>query len=333
MTIDPKIRSEALGIIRERKAQRLAELSRRREEIYRTVPRIREIDARLRRDSAEAALTALRHGSSVSAAIETLKNDSLDLQAERCELLVANGYPASYLDDESVCPLCGDTGYVGATPCKCFTELAKKCQVRELSHVLDMESVSFDSFDFSYYSDSVDPHWGASPRENAYLAYDYCLEYARKFDTMEGSLFLNGGTGLGKTFLSTCIAREVANAGFSVVYETAVDMLSHFEAAQFNREEDESETKRAVNRVLNCDLLIIDDLGTELTTAFTQSALYTVINTRLLNGRKTVINSNLTMEDVRRRYSQQILSRLEGEFNTVFLFGQDIRLQKKQRKK
>jgi len=328
MTIDPRLRARALQTIRENRARRQAELQRRRSEVYAAVPRISEIDAQLRRDAADAAIAALQGSEDPAGTIAALRDESLDLQAERAELLVENGWPMDWLDDTPACKKCGDAGYVGAAPCQCLLDLARQYQVQELSSLLDTQGAGFDSFDFRWYSDAPDPRYGVSPRENAERAYEFCVEYARKFGTAAESLFLNGGTGLGKTFLSACIAREVAGQGFSVVYDTAVSILEAFETAHFDRE-NASEAREKTDRVLRCDLLIMDDLGTELTTAFTQSALYTIVNTRLMEGRKTVINSNLTMEELRRRYSPQILSRLEGAYTTIFLFGKDIRLQKK----
>ena len=138
--------------------------------------------------------------------------------------------------------------------------------------------------------------------------------------------------GLGKTFLSACIARTVSESGFSVVYDTAANVFAQFEARKFQRDsQDGQEAKDETRRYLNCDLLILDDLGSELTTQFTQSALYELVNTRLVGEKQTVISSNLSMEDVARRYSPQIASRLEGEYHVLHFFGDDIRLLKKRR--
>lgn len=280
------------------------------------------------------AAVALRSGGEPQEALETARRGNLELQAEKAELLVENGYPADYLEEKHHCPLCKDTGHIGSRACACFQELLKEEQRRELSSLLDLNGQCFDNFDFSYYSEEVDPARGVSPRENIGMAYDICLEYARKFGrslpAMAKNLFLNGGTGLGKTFLSACIAGEVSAAGYSVVYDTAVSILETFEAVRFSRDENE-EGRAAIRRFFDCDLLIMDDLGTEMNTGFLLSSLYTLINTRLITGKRTLINSNLSMDEVRRRYTPQILSRLEGEYTTIFFFGEDIRLLKKNR--
>ena len=165
------------------------------------------------------------------------------------------------------------------------------------------------------------------------LVYEVCLNYAQKFGRFHfKNLFLTGAPGLGKTFLSACIARSVSEQGFSVVYDTAGNIFAQFENRKFQRDAEGVQTARdETRRYLNCDLLILDDLGSEMTTPFVQSALYQLINTRLTAGARTVISSNLTMDDVRRRYSPQIASRLEGEYRVLPFFGQDIRIQRKQR--
>ena len=139
------------------------------------------------------------------------------------------------------------------------------------------------------------------------------------------NLFFNGAPGLGKTFLSACIARVVADNGFSVVYDMAASIFAKFEDAKFQRTDDFEGTRNDIKRYMECDLLIIDDLGTEMTTAFTVSALYEVINTRIVSGRKTLVSSNLTMDELRRRYSEHIMSRLEGEYQVLTFYGDDIR--------
>ena len=162
--------------------------------------------------------------------------------------------------------------------------------------------------------------------------FDLCSNYARKFGRFKlRNLFLSGAPGLGKTFLSACIARTVSENGFPVVYDTAVNVFARFEEQKFARDRlDAEEAKDETKRYLGCDLLILDDLGSELTTPFVQSALYTLINARLMSNKQTVISSNLTMTQVRQRYTPQISSRLEGEYRVLPFYGEDIRLQRKQ---
>jgi DNA replication protein DnaC len=156
-----------------------------------------------------------------------------------------------------------------------------------------------------------------------------CEKYAENFPNVSSNLLFQGGTGLGKTYLSACIARVVANKGYSVCYDSAAAALETFERQRFSRDADTAEAAAArAERMLSCDLMLLDDLGTEMVTSLSTSALYTLLNTRLVNGRRTVISTNLSDEELRRRYPQQICSRLEGEFLHLPFVGKDIRLMK-----
>ena len=324
-----------------RAAERLEDQRRRREEaqntrrreIYAAIPRVAEIDRQLRRTIVDIIAASLRQGNDPVPAIGAVRDKNLDLQAERAELLVAHGYPADALDDKPACPRCSDTGWRGAVMCDCLKSLCAQEQIKELSKLLDLGEQSFDTFSLDVYSPSPWRGSGISPRENMEMVYEICLNYAQKFGRFYfNNLFLSGAPGLGKTFLSACIARTVSENGFSVVYDTAVNIFSRFEDRKFSRDaEDTREARDETRRYLSCDLLILDDLGSEMTTPFVQSALYTLINSRLTADRRTVISSNLSMEDVRRRYAPQIASRLEGEYRVLPFFGEDIRLLRKQR--
>ena len=324
-----------------RAAERLEDQRRRREEaqnarrreIYAAIPRVAEIDRQLRRTIVDIIAASLRQGNDPVPAIGVIRDKNLDLQAERAELLVAHGYPADALDDKPACPKCNDTGWRGAVMCQCLKDLCAQEQIKELSKLLDLGEQSFDTFSLDMYSPSPWRGSGISPRENMEMVYEICLNYAQKFGRFYfNNLFLWGAPGLGKTFLSACIARTVSENGFSVVYDTAVNIFSRFEDRKFSRDaEDTREARDETRRYLSCDLLILDDLGSEMTTPFVQSTLYTLINSRLTADRRTVISSNLSMEDVRRRYAPQIASRLEGEYRVLPFFGEDIRLLRKQR--
>ncbi|MDD4715458.1 MAG: ATP-binding protein [Oscillospiraceae bacterium] len=328
MAYDGKLLRRAIARLEAQKARREEAREKLQGEIYRKIPRIQEIDRTLRRTIPEVIAAALREGEDPVPAMEALRDRNLSLQEERALLLSQNGYSVYALDGAPACKACGDTGFRGAAVCDCLKKLYAQEQIKELSSLLNLGEQSFDAFRLDYYDTKVWPGKGISPRENMELVYEICLGYARKFGRyFFNNLFLSGGTGLGKTFLSACIAREVSERGFSVVYDTAVSVFSRFEAQKFAKDsEDTRDAKDDTRRYLRCDLLILDDLGSELTTPFVQSALYTLVNARLAAGRQTVINSNLSMEDVRRRYFPQTASRLEGEYRTLPFFGEDIRL-------
>ena len=333
MSYDANVLRRAVEQLEEQRRARSDRLERLRAEVYAKEPRLERLDKQLQGTMSQLVAAALRQGEDPAKAVRDIKERNLDLQRERAVLLGAMGLPEDALDDKPQCSLCRDTGWQGAKMCQCLQKLCAQEQIRELSKLLDLGEQSFDSFRMDYYSQTPWPGRGASPRENMELVYEVCLNYAQKFGRFYfKNLFLSGAPGLGKTFLSACIARTVSENGFSVVYDTAGNIFAQFEARKFQRDSDDGrEAKDETRRYLNCDLLILDDLGSELTTQFTQSALYELVNTRLVAGRNTVISSNLTLEEAARRYSPQISSRLEGEYHVLHFFGDDIRLLKKNR--
>ena len=205
-------------------------------------------------------------------------------------------------------------------------------QNRRLSKLLDLGNQSFETFSLDWYGREVWPEYGRSPLENMKMIREICGDYARTFPRCRGNLLFTGAPGLGKTFLSACVAREVSARGFSVVYDTAGHVFQQFESGKFGRENPfEEDPDREVNRYLNCDLLIMDDVGTEMLTSFVQSAFYRIVNDRLVNRRKTVLSTNLPMEELERRYGEAASSRIRGEYQMLRFFGEDIRVLKRDR--
>ena len=331
MAYDPNVLRRASARLEEEKRRREDERELLRRQTYAREPRLAQLDRRLQGTMAELVAASLRKGENAGDAVRAIRDKNLELQQERAVLLGALGLPEDALDDKPACPKCGDTGWRGAQMCDCLRSLCTQEQIRELSKLLDLGEQSFDTFRMDYYSTSFWPEWGTSPRENMELVYEVCLNYAQKFGRFYfKNLFLSGAPGLGKTFLSACIARTVSENGHSVVYDTAGNVFAQFEARKFLRDSDDGrEARDETRRYLGCDLLILDDLGSELTTQFTQSALYELINGRLVGGKRTVISSNLSMEEAAVRYSPQIASRLEGEYHLLHFFGEDIRLLRK----
>ncbi len=331
MSLDPKILHRARTRLDESRRAREGEYLRRQNEIYALNPAVRETDMAIKASMSEVIGLALARGENPASAIDSIKEENLALQMKRAEQLSAMGRPIDYLDEKYACLKCHDTGYNGTKLCSCLLELYKDEQQKDLSSVLKLGAETFDLFDLDYYDDIPLPPANISPRRNMDIIYEICINFAEKFGRDVDNLFLTGGTGLGKTFLSTCIAKVVSDRGFSVVYDTAVSLFGKFEEDKFFKNPENSALSAELRRYMSCDLLIIDDLGTEMTTAFVVSALYNLINTRLTTGKKTVINSNLSIEEIRRRYSQQIASRLEGEYLMLPFFGRDIRLIKRER--
>ncbi|WP_295765557.1 ATP-binding protein [uncultured Oscillibacter sp.] len=331
MAYDGKIARRALQRYEEDRRQRQERFQARREGVYQRQPRLREIDGELRATMSRILSAALRRGADPRPAVDALKRRNLGLQEERRSLLEGMGLPADCLDEAPACPLCGDTGYRDGRMCRCLRDYCAREQQKELSRMLDLGSQSFETFSLEWYDQAEDPALGVSPRENMDWIFRTCRRWAAGFRPEgAGNLLLTGDPGLGKTFLSAAIAREVSGEGFSVVYDTAVHIFERFEARKFGREAGEA-VDADVERVLGCDLLILDDLGTEMTTPFVQSALYSIVNGRILGRRPTIVSTNLKLDELARRYGPQTASRLEGEYRVLPFFGEDIRRLKKER--
>jgi len=292
-------------------------------EAYRRVPRIRQIDMELRRTMAQAAQAAFLQGSDGRDLMERVRAENLELQQER-EMLAAENFEEGYLDESPICEKCGGSGYVGTAMCECLRELCRQEQKKEVS-ILTGSKETFNQFRLDYYPDRVDAQYGASPRTIMERNLQNCRRYALTFTPNAGNLLFVGGTGLGKTFLSACIARAVADRGYSVVYETAAHLFAKLEQAKFSPSED---SRREAARFTECDLLIIDDLGTEMPGQFVTASLYSLLNDRILMGRPMVISTNLNVDEMSRRYSAQIASRLHGGFQRLTFVGEDIRVLK-----
>jgi len=290
---------------------------------YTRVPRIREIDMQLRRTMAQAAQAAFLQGSDGREQLEKARLKNLELQQERAILAMEN-FEEGYLDDSPICDKCGGSGYIGSNMCECLTELCRQEQKKEVS-VLSGSREAFNQFRLDYYPDRIDPKYGASPRTIMERNLKICRTYALTFAPSAGNLLFVGGTGLGKTFLSACIARAVADRGYSVVYESAGHLFGKLEQAKFNPTE---EARREAARFTDCDLLILDDLGTEMPGQFVTAAFYTLLNDRILAGKPMVISTNLNIDETARRYSPQIASRLQGSFQGLTFVGEDIRVLK-----
>ena len=290
---------------------------------YAQVPGIIEFELLLRRTMAQAAQAAFLQGSDGRELMEKVRQQNLGLQQERARLAAEN-FEEGFLDDSPICSGCGGSGYVGTTMCECLRELCRQEQKKEVS-ILSGSKETFNQFRLDYYPDRVDPKYGASPRTIMERNFQNCRRYALTFTPHAGNLLFVGGTGLGKTFLSACIARAVADRGYSVVYESAAHLFGKLEQAKFSPSE---ENRREAARFTECDLLIVDDLGTEMPGQFVTAALYTLLNDRNLGNLPMVISTNLNVEEISRRYSPQIASRLHGSFQRLTFVGEDIRVLK-----
>lgn len=303
----------------DRESQNLANLQR----AYEQVPRLRQIDMQLRRTMAAAAQAVFAQGGDVEAAINRAKEENQALQAER-KLLEQAHFAPGFLEETPICESCGGTGYVGASMCQCLKKLCLQEQRKELGAIFS-GSESFETFDLDCYSDAVIPQLKVSARTVMERNLENCRRFARGFGKDSGNLLIAGGTGLGKTHLALAVGRAVGEQGYSVCYETAISLFSKLEKAKFTPTE---ENRREAERLEECDLLIIDDLGTEMPGQFVTAALYGLLNQRLMERRSMIITTNLNVEDANKRYSPQIASRLYGEFRRLTFLGSDIRVMK-----
>lgn len=291
--------------------------------IYEKEPRLGEIERELRRTAAHVLAATFRRQGDPVAAMQQLKKENLALQQERDWILQAEGLEPDDLTVQPICPTCGGTGYVGAVMCECLKELCRQEQKKALTNLFGAES--FEKFRLDLYPEQYDNQLKRSPREVMNRTYHDTLSYAQNFTCTSPSLLFVGATGLGKTYLSACIARTVADRGFSVSYAPVGQLMAAFENEKFRPQPDTSCTEE----YFSCDLLIIDDLGTEMTTQFTISALYQILNTRLMGAKPTIVSTNLPLGDLSARYSEQIASRLLGAYRLYKFYGDDIRFKVK----
>jgi DNA replication protein DnaC len=328
MSLEGKLLSRARDRLGEIRQANEAETRRRHAEVYARVPALRVTDERIRAIMLELVGLALGHSARSAAELE---EESLALQAKRAELLLKNGWPERYLDEIYDCPRCRDSGHLpDGDLCGCLLALYKKEQTKELSSLLRTGEESFERFGLHYYPSAPATEGGTIPRRRMEHILQVCRRYAEGFGRDSENLLFYGGPGLGKTFLSAAIARVVSENGYSVAYDSISAVLAVFEAQKFSRDQaDAEEAASRARQLLSCDLLILDDLGTEMTTAFSVSALYTILNTRLRGGKKTIVSTNLGPEPLLSRYGEQIASRLEGEFLRLEFLGTDIRALKK----
>ncbi len=292
----------------------------RQEQAYAKLPRVRQIDLQLFRNMSQAVQCALRPDADPVGVLSACRQENEQLQAEK-DALVTEAFGPGYLQDP-VCPNCGGQGYIGRTMCHCLEAMCRREQMDMLLS-LGCGSGNFKDFRLEYYPERIDPNFGASPRAIMEQNLKLSRRFADKFTG--GNLLLTGGTGLGKTFLSACIATQVAKQGFSVAYETAGNLFNKLEKDRFYPDE---QAARQAQELKDCDLLIIDDLGTELPGSFVTAALYSLVNDRMLENKSTVISTNLTVDEIAQRYNPQIASRLQGAFRMLPFVGDDIRVLK-----
>jgi len=315
---DVYIKAEAELKKRRDNAEQLADM--RRKQLITKFPELLEIENTIR-DAALEVIKGLGSGKTVN--VESLAEKNLSAQKEKSELLKKNGYPEDYLEPQYSCKLCNDSGILGGKLCSCHLELLKKISMSEYSCSSVLAVSTFDTFDKKYYSTEKDKNAGYSPREYMEASVDFLKSYCDNFNKNSGSFFFTGGTGLGKTHLSLAVMNKVTEKGYSVFYGSADNIIKQMEKERFGRSNGDIEEE-----IENADLLIIDDLGTEFKTAFSETAVYQLINNAILNSKPMIISSNLSITELEERYGQRVVSRLNS-FEVINFIGTDIRQIKK----
>lgn len=300
-------------------------MERRLQEVRDAIPEMLSLDRQIRLLSYQHVADRLAGG-----------RDSLELSAEiqkitdkKKELLTAHGFPADYLKPVYECEDCQDTGYIDGAKCHCFEKEIVRFLYSQSNLQDILEHENFSHFNLEYYPDDyTEEATGETPRDNMRNILETVKSFLSGFSNTPGNLLLYGNTGVGKTFLTNCIAKELLDRSYTVVYLTSLKLFDILETYKFDRELSQEEKNASISYILNSDLLIIDDLGTELNNSFTSSQLYHCIDTRLTNHRSTIISTNLSFDDLRERYSERIFSRITSNYTLLKITGDDIRLKK-----
>lgn len=299
---------------------------RRVREAYEKLPRLEEIDREIRSLSLKKARILLLGNREADFDLTQAVGE---LGEERRALLLSNGYPEDYLELHYDCPACRDTGFIGSEKCSCFRRAETELLYTQSNLQDILAEENFDHFRLDYYSEEmVNPASGLTSRETAALALKHAREFVKNFSQSFENLCFYGDTGVGKTFLSHCIARDLIEAGFGVIYFTAFDL---FDLLEKNKFASSQEIREAHAHIFDCDLLIIDDLGTELTNSFVASQLFLCVNERILRKRSTILSTNLSLDQFQDTYSERTFSRILSHYKMIRLFGNDIRVQKQLR--
>lgn len=300
-------------------------LELRTKEVYQAIPELSELDATIVKLAMERATTLLGFNEANVSSKESYDEAIANISARKSALLMQHGYAVDYLEPIYDCPLCQDTGYVNDHKCACFLKAETDLFYAQSNNKNLNPDETFDNFRFDLYSSSIiDPATGKSSFTAMTEIYNECLHFAESFSKCnKNNLLFHGSSGLGKTYLTNCIANRVISQGYSVVYLTATELFDLFAKSTYGK--DENNFQR-IDDIINCDLLIIDDLGTEIQNSFTYSKLFYCINERILNENSTIISTNMEPSKLYEQYFDRIFSRIIQSYKTLKFFGENIRL-------
>mgnify|MGYP002622814663 CR=1 FL=1 len=297
----------------------------RTKELYSAIPSLSDIDEEVTSFSI-SSISAMFDGADVSNTTHSSKAKLEELKSKRATLIKSAGFPEDYLEPPYDCPDCKDTGFINGKRCHCFKQAAINIVYKQSNISTILSKENFDTYDINLYSDNYfESNDGPSARATAQIALDAAQNFVQNFKQNGGNLLLLGQTGCGKTFLSNCIAKALLDRGVSVIYFTAFELFDIFEKQVFKKNIDVADIH---DHIFDCDLLIIDDLGTEFPNSFTTSRLFQCLNERLLRNKSTIISTNFSLEELRDTYSERITSRVFSNYEIIHLIGEDIRIKK-----
>ncbi len=323
MSYDRQTYEKAESVINSRRLSSQSENERRQKEIEIKIPEIREINSQLSRTIVDISKLIISKKTNIKESLAEIKEKNLQAQRFVESLLTANGYPADYLKPKYYCKKCQDRGYTEYGRCDCLLNLLKKYSIEKLNEQANLPDCDFNHFSLEYYRGKKDAD-GDNCFEIMKSIYEFCKNYAESFSLKSESLLMYGKTGVGKTHLSLSIAKAVAERGFNAAYGSIVNLLTIIEREHFGKVSEE-ENMDTVNLLINADLLVLDDLGAEFSSQFYESVTYNIINSRINLGLPTIISTNLTAAELQKKYNERIISRIFGEFSTLYLVGEDIR--------
>ena len=324
MPYNSKIYQMAKTVLENKREKNQYLLEKRREEITNKLPQYLEV----KNKTLSLFNDYMKNSSTYSKEqTEEIKEKIKQCELERKKILKDNGYNENYLESIYDCPDCKDTGYINNKQCDCLIKILNEIAKKEsrLSYMIDEQN--FEHFNLDIYSDKISSKNDISPKENMKKILSFVKKFIDNFDNISTkSLLFTGSTGVGKTYLSSCIAKKMLDKGKNVLYQSSAKLCEILEEYKFNRENAIYDTINIVRDIYDIDLLIIDDFGTEFKTSYTLTAIFELINSRIVNNKKTIISTNLSIIELKDIYSERLFSRFMGEFDILEFIGEDLRM-------
>lgn len=325
-TINKQIIENIMTDYNKKRLRAAQEADLKREKLYIKIPRLSEIDKQIKLFSINLSKIYLSRPEDLDIQVNKLRQQVEDLKKERQLIYEKNNISETYLEVEYECEKCNDTGYTNdGKRCSCFNRqiINNLYKMSNMVHMLGKEN--FNTFDINIFSNDSYKNEKLTQKQNMYYILEISEDFCSNFHNTNMNLLFYGGTGLGKTFMCNCIAKELINREISVLYQTSFSLFEIIENHKFNKLNETEENRINYNMIFDCELLIIDDLGTEVSNSFTNAELFNIINERMITEKKTIISTNLSLEQLRDTYSDRITSRVFNNFVPLKFYGKDLR--------